>query len=181
MTNEERSLVCSRLESSLLSLQQVTEDLSATQWCFKPSETSWSASQCAEHLAEVENSVNNRIQIILNEGFSDPKLCAEAEGKEGLLGRAVPSRTRLANAPKQPDNNPVYATQVQALAILSEIRAGTLQFAQTTEAALEKHVFPHFLFGQLNLYQWLFLLSLHSERHTAQIQEIKANPEFPKA
>ena len=35
-------------------------------------------------------------------------------------------------------------------------------------------------FGTLDGYQWLLLLSTHSERHTAQIEEVKADPNFPK-
>ena len=134
-----------------------------------------------EHLNEVESQVNNRIQALLNEGFSDQKLCAEAEGKEPLLARAVPRRTRLAQAPKQPDNNPMFSQKSEGLEAFRQIRTRTFQFANTTEAELEQYVYTHFVFGQLNIYQWLFLLSLHAERHTAQIQEIKANPEFPKA
>jgi hypothetical protein len=29
-------------------------------------------------------------------------------------------------------------------------------------------------------YQWILLLSSHSQRHTAQLNEVKANPNFPK-
>jgi len=29
-------------------------------------------------------------------------------------------------------------------------------------------------------YQWILLLSAHSRRHTAQLNEVKANANFPK-
>jgi len=29
-------------------------------------------------------------------------------------------------------------------------------------------------------YQWILLLSAHSQRHTAQLLEVKANANFPK-
>ena len=181
MTREERSLVCSRLADSLHLLLQETERLNESQWGFKPSGSAWSAGQCVEHITEVESELNDRMQAILAEGFSDPKMCSEAEGKERLLLRAVPNRTRHAQAPKQPDNSPAFYLPAVGLDAFKQIRARTVQFAQTTDAELEKYVYPHFVFGQLNFYQWLLLLSLHCERHTAQILEIKANPEFPKS
>jgi len=32
----------------------------------------------------------------------------------------------------------------------------------------------------MDAYQWLLLISAHSARHTAQIEEVKADPNFPK-
>jgi hypothetical protein len=33
---------------------------------------------------------------------------------------------------------------------------------------------------QMDAYQWLVLVSAHTERHTAQALEVKASPNFPK-
>ena len=160
---------------------QEIERLSESQWSCKCDETAWSAAQCVEHLTEVETGVNARIQALLSEGFSDPQLCAEAQGKERLILKAIPNRTRRAQAPRQPAGSASFSAQVHAANSFKEVRAHTLQFAQTTPHELEKYVFPHFVFGQLNIFQWLLMLSLHCERHTAQIQEIKANPGFTTA
>jgi DinB superfamily len=181
MTSEERNLVCDRLRSSLQLLFEEIEGLSHSQWGFKPSENAWLIAQCVEHLAEVEGGVNDRIQALLLEGYSDPQLCAEAVGKERLIGKAVPSRNRHAEAPKQPGGSQVFATQRPAESAFMDVRARTLQFAQSTQHDLEKYVTPHFVFGQLNIFRWLLMLSLHCERHVAQIKEIKATPVFPQA
>jgi hypothetical protein len=45
---------------------------------------------------------------------------------------------------------------------------------------LKNHFTLHPAFGTINTYQLLLLLSGHSERHTLQIEEVKANPAFPK-
>ena len=34
--------------------------------------------------------------------------------------------------------------------------------------------------GQLDAYEWLLLIGAHSKRHTEQIDEVKADPNFPK-
>lgn len=173
--------MCSRLESSLQALAEETKGLSDLQWRFKPDPDSWSVAQCVEHLADVEVSVYGRVQSIMQEGFSDPALCQEALGKEVFLSRAVPKRGRKVQAPKQPGGAAGFSSLAGGLEAFAQLRGVTLWFAQTTDAELEKYVYPHFVFGQLNLQQWLLMLGLHCERHTAQIGEIKANPEFPTA
>jgi hypothetical protein len=36
------------------------------------------------------------------------------------------------------------------------------------------------VFGTWDGYQWLVLISAHSARHTLHIEEVKADPNFPK-
>jgi hypothetical protein len=36
------------------------------------------------------------------------------------------------------------------------------------------------IFKDLDGYQWLLMISLHSERHAAQIAEVKAHAAYPK-
>jgi len=37
------------------------------------------------------------------------------------------------------------------------------------------------VFKTLDTYQWILLTSAHMRRHTAQILEVKADPNFPEA
>ena len=101
MTLQERDIVCERLRNSLHLLIEDIEGLNNSQWGFKPDGNTWSAAQCVEHLTGVETGVYGRIQTLLSEGFSDPQLCIEAQGKERLIGKAVPNRTRRAQAPRR--------------------------------------------------------------------------------
>jgi hypothetical protein len=34
--------------------------------------------------------------------------------------------------------------------------------------------------GELDAYQWMLFMAAHSKRHLAQIEEVKADPNFPK-
>jgi hypothetical protein len=49
-----------------------------------------------------------------------------------------------------------------------------------TQDDLRGHFFDHPVLKTLDTYQWILLLSAHSQRHTAQLNEVKANPNFPK-
>ena len=39
----------------------------------------------------------------------------------------------------------------------------------------------HPALGSIDAYDWILMLAAHTERHTAQIKEIKADPNFPKS
>ena len=64
--------------------------------------------------------------------------------------------------------------------------ASAPQFAQRTDSGpipstrVSGHSVPHPALKTIDAYQWLLLLAAHSARHTAQIEEVKADPNFPK-
>jgi hypothetical protein len=61
---------------------------------------------------------------------------------------------------------------------LARTRQGT-RCVKTTTEDLHGHGGPHPVFKMLDGYQWLLLLSGHSARHTAQIEEVKASAGYP--
>ena len=54
--------------------------------------------------------------------------------------------------------------------------------AVSTQDDLRDHFRDHPVpaIGTLDAYQWILLISGHTRRHTAQILEVKADPNFPK-
>jgi hypothetical protein len=48
-----------------------------------------------------------------------------------------------------------------------------------TSADLRQHVSDG-PFGSMDAYEWILFIGAHSERHTKQILEVKAAPDFPK-
>ncbi len=59
-------------------------------------------------------------------------------------------------------------------------RESNMDYVRTTNDDLRDHFFSHPVFGPLDGYQWLLLIATHSARHTAQIEEVKADANFPK-
>ena len=45
---------------------------------------------------------------------------------------------------------------------------------------LREHATDSPLGKQLDAYEWILFAGAHSERHTKQIEEVKADPNFPK-
>jgi len=60
-------------------------------------------------------------------------------------------------------------------------RLRTGEFARSTEADLRKHFYAHPVLGELDLYQWLLLISAHCDRHRAQSEEVMASAGFPRS
>ena len=59
-------------------------------------------------------------------------------------------------------------------------RDRTIAYVKNTNDALRVHSFDGPA-GQMDSYQFLLLLAAHSSRHTAQIREVEANPDYPKS
>jgi hypothetical protein len=58
-------------------------------------------------------------------------------------------------------------------------RERTMEFMKSTPG-LREHVVDSPLGQPLDAYQWVLFISAHSERHTKQILEVKADPNFPR-
>ncbi|MGA8540262.1 MAG: DinB family protein, partial [Terriglobales bacterium] len=92
----------------------------------------------------------------------------------------VPDRSHKAQAPEflKPTNR--WATREELTMAFEDSRKATMDYVRTTNDDLRDHFAPHPVFGTLDAYQWILLISAHSERHTKQIEEVKADPNFPK-
>jgi len=60
-----------------------------------------------------------------------------------------------------------------------EARTTTEDFLKKTPD-LREHAVDSPLGKKLDAYEWILFVSAHSERHTKQILEVKADPNFPK-
>lgn len=59
-------------------------------------------------------------------------------------------------------------------------RAALLQYVSETQDPMHDRVAPHMIFKDLDGCQWLLMISLHSERHAAQMAEAKIHAAYPK-
>ena len=58
-------------------------------------------------------------------------------------------------------------------------RGKTIAYLEATPD-LRAHVVDSPIGQPLDAYEWLLFIAAHSERHTKQILEVKADPNFPK-
>jgi hypothetical protein len=155
-------------------LLECVKGLSNTQWNFKSAPDSWSIAEIMEHLVIIENRVHT---IIRNMDIAPEAACddRQIEMDEFIL-KEVPKRTTKVKAPEPicPANR---WTGSEALQLFIESRQQTIQLLAAP--LLRGRVRPHPLFGPWDGYQWLLAAASHSARHTEQILEVHADPNFP--
>jgi hypothetical protein len=151
--------------------------LTEAQWKFKAAPDRWSIAEVAEHIALSESLILGMIegQVLKapakkpGEGITDEKLIA-----------GVTDRTQKAQAPEQLKPVNKWATRDALAKDFSAARSKTMEWVKTTKEDLRGHAAPHPAFGPLDAHQWILLLAGHSARHTAQIEEVKTAPGYPR-
>ena len=92
---------------------------------------------------------------------------------------AVVDRSRKGQAPEQAKPTGRYATLAAASAAMHEKRAKVIEYVKTTQDPLRAHgaAGPG---GKISdVYQFLLMLSAHTERHVLQMNEVKAAAGYP--
>ena len=180
LSAEEREAALKHLQATHDAFLQSISGLSEKQWKFKPAPDRWSVAEVAEHIAVSESAILGLVQKQFLASPAAPDKRAEVKGKDELILTAVPDRSHKAQAPEflKPTNR--WATQAELTKAFEDERKTTMDYVKTTNDDLRDHFGPHPVFGTLDAYQWILLISAHSERHTKQIAEVKADPNFPK-
>ena len=181
------TLSAAERETALKSLQDTHDaflksiaGLSEKQWKFKPAPDRWSVAEVAEHIAVSESMIFGMVQSRVMTSPAAPEKRAEVAGKDEIILTRVPDRSHKAQAPEflKPTNR--WATREELTKAFEDSRKATMDYVRTTNDDLRDHFGPHPIFGSLDAYQWILLISAHSDRHTKQIEEVKADPNFPK-
>jgi hypothetical protein len=180
LTPEEREAAVKSLQSTHDAFLQSIAGLSEKQWRFKPAPDRWSVAEVSEHIAVSESTIFGLVQDKVMASPADPSKRAEVAGKDEIILTKVPDRSHKVQAPEilKPTNR--WATREETTKAFEDSRKATMDYVRTTSDDLRDHFFPHPLLGPMDAYQWILLISAHSERHTKQIEEVKADPNFPK-
>lgn len=165
------------LNSSEARLLRLVNGLTPEQWSFRETPERWSIAENIEHVILLESWISGIIVKILAEP-ADPEKTMPGPAKDELV-RAL-SRTTKLNAREAMRPVGKWPDSAELMQEFRATRDRTLTFARETRANLRERCFAHISLGELDCYQWLLLLGKHGMRHAEQIEEIKANPAFPK-
>ena len=182
LTQAERDKAVAELEGSRQAFLDAIKGLSPAQWNFKAAPDRWSIAECAEHIALSEDFIFGIVTNQVMKSPADPQKREAVKGKEDALLKLLQDRSHKATAPEpiDPTKRPMPADDSVKQFLASRTR--TINYIKTTQDDLRDHFFDHPVpaIGTLDAYQWIFLISGHSRRHTLQILEVKADPNFPK-
>jgi len=180
LTAEEREAALKSLQATHDAFLKSIAGLSESQWRFKPAPDRWSVAEVSEHIAVSESALLGLVQTKFMTSPADPAKRAEAMGKDPIILEKVPDRSHKVQAPEFLKPTHRFATREENIKAFEDSRQATMDYVRTTNDDLRDHFGPHPMLGTLDAYQWILLISAHSERHTKQIEEVKADPNFPK-
>jgi uncharacterized damage-inducible protein DinB len=179
LTPQEREFALQQFQTSRDNFLKSIAGLSQKQWTFKPAPDRWSVAEVAEHITVAESTIFGVVQRAMQSPAA-PEKRDQVKGKEQILLQRMPDRSHKAQAPEILRPTGRWATEADLVKAFEDARASNMQYIRTTNDDLHDHFFDHPAFGTLDGYQWLLLISLHCTRHTEQIDEVKADPNFPK-
>ena len=173
MTPQERDLLLDLLVSSQQQVVSMIVGLSADQWQMEPASGGWSIAQCAEHLALSEEVLLGMVrgQILATPAIPEG---AEARGRDGTVVAAMRDRSERRKTFDFLEPQTVAAMPASFIDRFLAARGATIQYVRETSDRLHHHAAPLPGLGDLDGYQWLLLLASHTERHVAQMADVKA-------
>jgi hypothetical protein len=175
VTTPEREKAVHYLDRTREGLVDATKGFSDEQWKFKPAPNRWSAAEVVEHLVLIENMVHGIVGKMEQAPAAGPD--HDPKKVEALILAKVPDRAEKAEAPAPavPSGRWIPA---ETLEHFLKSRGETVSLLRSAPG-LRGHVVNHPVFGPFDGYEWILAVAAHSERHTKQILELKADPHFP--
>jgi hypothetical protein len=180
LTAEERDAALKSLQATHDAFLQAIAGLSEKQWTFKPAPDRWSVAEVSEHIAVAESSIFGLVQSKFMAGPATPERRSEVKVTDEVILERVPDRSHKVQAPEFLKPTGRFPDRAAVTKAFEDARANTINYVKTTQDDLRDHFGPHPMLGTMDAYQWILLISAHSARHTKQIEEVKADPNFPK-
>ncbi|RTL58416.1 MAG: DinB family protein [Sphingobacteriales bacterium] len=153
--------------------------LSEAQLNFKPAPDKWSVEDCMKHIAVTEAS----LWQMTNKAISDPanpEKRSEIKMSDADVMKNIESRAnKVKTMPPFEPQNTSYKSMDEAIASFKENRGKLIDYIKGTNADLRNHVL-NMGFASFDAYQMILFIGAHSNRHMQQINEVKADPNFPK-
>jgi DinB superfamily len=130
-----------------------------------------------EHIAASEDFIRGMIveKVMLAPAAPD----RDVAKIDAAIVTGVEDRSRKAQAPEplKPSNR--FGSPQAAIDHFVESRAKTEDFLKNTPG-LRDHAADSPVGTKWDAYEFVLMIAAHSERHTKQILEVKADPNFPK-
>lgn len=178
ITEKEKSFAIDHLTKTQQDLIKAVSGLSEAQLNFKAAPDRWSVLECVQHITLASNGLWQMGQGTLSTTNDSIK---KSPVMDEQLIKMVEDRSTKAQAPEpiRPVHSP-YHTLSETLDAFNADRNKLMEYIKTTNDDLRNH-YAQMPFGYIDTYQVLLMISAHTNRHTQQIEEVKADPNFPKS
>ena len=178
ISQQDRDALTKDLQASRTAFLNAIADVNTEkQWNYKPTPDRWSVAECAAHIIAAEQYFRDSIATALK----SPALPAAQQSTAGdaVIAKMVRDRSSKFQAPAALEPKGKVVPKAQAIKEFEATRAKTLDYVRTTQDPLREHgtgTPPQVT----TAYQLVLMLSGHTERHTAQLVEVKASAGYPR-
>ena len=178
LTEADRSALIQDLERSRKAFLDAIADVQTeAQWNYKPAPDRWSVGECAAHIIAAEEYFRQNVAAALK----NPPSAAPQTGSpsDADVARMVRDRSQRFQAPAGLEPTGKVMPKAETIKAFEATRTKTLDYVRTTKDALRDHSAgsPPMV---MTAYQLMMMLSGHTERHTAQLLEVKASAGYPR-
>lgn len=171
-TDLDRQRLIAHFEMTESWLADEVSHLSPAQLHFRPTPTSWSILDCVEHLTLAEPEYWELYQRSMKARATRKESPSEDVDRLWYgIDRTNRDKTVPSETPRARFND-----IAPALEAFQSLRATILAYVKTTQEDWRHHMIPDW---NRDGYQWLLMISAHSQRHILQIREIKHTAGFP--
>ncbi|HMF75093.1 MAG TPA: DinB family protein [Bryobacteraceae bacterium] len=173
LTAEQLAKASNYLVETRAALVESVAGLSTLQWTFKPAPDRWSIEEIIEHMVLIENVIHGIIGKMSDAPEAPPDW--QPAPMDDFIPTEIPKGLTKIKAPES-----VWPTHrwrgVETLQRFLESREQTMQLVSAP--SLRGRVVLHPVLGPWDGYHWLLAAGAHCSRHTGQIREVKADPDF---
>ena len=179
LSDKERKDAVDQLAKTEQGVFNSLKGLSDAQLNFKPAPDRWSISDCVKHIATTEMFLWQMTDAALKQPADSAKRSAIKVTDDQVLQMVESRAQKIKTAPPLEPQNSSFKSCPSALSSFFDSRKMLMDFVTTTHDDLRDHVVV-LPFGSFDSYQMILFMAAHSNRHTQQIDEVKADPNFPK-
>jgi hypothetical protein len=179
ITKQERKSAVSLLKDTKEGVFKSVKGLSDAQLKFKAAPDKWSVEECLKHIAISEKLIRGMLDGGIKQAANPEKRADIKMTDEQIIKNLEDRSTKIKTIdPMKPENTP-FKSASEALESFKQDRDKLIDYVKDTQDDLRNHVMV-LPVGTYDCYQLILLIGSHSNRHTQQIEEVKADPNFPK-
>jgi hypothetical protein len=179
LSKTERRAAINLMKDTKADALKSVKGLSEAQLNFKAAPEKWSVKECMYHIAGAEKLLWTMYEGAMK-APANPEKRSEIKVTDEQFVKMIEDRSMKAQAPEpiQPKNTG-YTSLDGALEDFKTHRMDHIRHIKSSTEDMRNHV-VQLPFGWIDCYQLCLMIAAHSNRHTQQINEVKADPAFPK-
>jgi len=179
LSKKERKFAGEHMKTTKVEVQDAIKGLNPAQLTYKTAPDRWSVQECIYHIALSEKTLWAMLETSMKAGPTPEKKKDVKMTDEEVIKRNEDRTNKRKTFPVLEPEAASYKSLDEAMNDFKTMRTAHIKYIKATSEDLRNH-FVQMPFGLIDCYQMSLFISAHSSRHVEQINEVKADPGFPK-